>query len=220
MLAAIWKSVNAVKGKAALHLFRELGVQYKTAWVLSLKIKEALGLRRVGMKLEGEVQMDGKYAGGHFKQENKAEDRIDRRLKKYQNMKRMCVLALREKNGSGFERTFTRIVREKQGEAAWATVRDHVSRDATVVTDEHPSYADLAGLNEHRQVNHSEAYQTEDGTNTNHVESFFSRIQRAYLARGQSPEEQRPADGAGPVRHDVELDLEELLRLLAGEQPA
>jgi hypothetical protein len=93
---------------------------------------------------------------------------IDRRLKKYQNMKRLCVLALCEKNGSGFERTFTRIVREEQGEATWATV----SRDATVVTDEHSSYADLIGLNEHRQVNHSEDCQTEDGTNTNHVESL------------------------------------------------
>lgn len=181
MLTAIWMSVNAVKGKAALHLSRELGIQYKTAWVLSLKIKEALGLRRVDMELDGEVQMDGKYAGGHIKQKNKAEDRIDRRLKKHQNMKRMCVLALREKNGSGFERTFTRIVREEQGDAAWATVRDHVSRDATVITDEHSSYGDLVGLNEHRHVNHSEMYQTEDGTNTNHVESFFSRIQRAYV---------------------------------------
>jgi hypothetical protein len=126
MLAAIRMSVNAVKGKAALHLSRELGVQYKTAWVLSLKIKEVLGLRRVDMKLEGQVQMDGKYAGGHIKPENKAEERIDRRLTKYQNMKRLCVLTLREKNGSGFERTFTRIVREEQGEAAWSTVRDHV----------------------------------------------------------------------------------------------
>ncbi|RWM31871.1 MAG: hypothetical protein EOR74_01625 [Mesorhizobium sp.] len=30
-------------------------------------------------------------------------------------------------------------------------------------------------------MNHSEAYQTEDGTTTNHVESFSSRIQRAYV---------------------------------------
>src|SRR5439155_21119227 len=143
-LAAIWMSVNAVKGKAALHLSRELGVQFKTAWVLSLKIKEALGLRGVDMKLDGQVQMDGKYAGGHINAENKAEERIDRRLKKYRNTKRLCVLALCEKNGSGFERTFTSIVREEQGEATWTTVRDHVSRDATVVTGEHPSYADLA----------------------------------------------------------------------------
>ena len=86
--------------------------------MLSQKLREAVGKRRVGMTLEGEVQMDGKYAGGHIKPENKAEDRIDRRLKKYQNMKRLCVIALREKNGSGFERTFTRIVREEKGDAA------------------------------------------------------------------------------------------------------
>ncbi|CDX38183.1 transposase (fragment) [Mesorhizobium plurifarium] len=141
---------------AALHLSRQLGVQYKTAWVLSLKIKEALGLRRVGMKLEGQVQMDGKYAGGHIKPENKAEERIDRRLKKEVPEHEAAMRAgACEKNGSGFERTFTRIVREEQGEAAWATVRDHVRQDAIVVTDEHPSYADLAGLNQHRQVNHA-----------------------------------------------------------------
>ncbi|ERP97781.1 hypothetical protein Q669_21485 [Labrenzia sp. C1B10] len=96
-------------------------------------------------------------------------------------MKRMCVLALREKNPGGRERTFTRIVREEDGGAAWDAVRDHVDRGAVVITDEHPSYTDLAGLNEHHRVNHSKAYQTEDGVNTNHVESFFSRIQRAYV---------------------------------------
>ncbi len=181
MLMAVWMSMNSVKGKAALQLSRELGVQYNTAWVLSLKIKEALGYRRVGMKLEGMVQMDGKYAGGHIKPENRADDRIDRRLKRHQNMKRLCVLALREKNGSGLERTFTRILREEQGDAAWSVLKHHVDRSATVVTDEHTSYADLAGLNEHKQVNHSEAYRAKDGTNTNHVESFFSRIQRAYV---------------------------------------
>jgi hypothetical protein len=31
------------------------------------------------------------------------------------------------------------------------------------------------------RVNHSKAYSSEDGTNTNLVESFFSRIQRAYV---------------------------------------
>ena len=46
-----------------MQLSRELGVQYKTAWVLALKIREALGYRRVGMKLEGTVQMD---VSAHF----------------------------------------------------------------------------------------------------------------------------------------------------------
>ena len=47
--------------------------------------------------------------------------------------------------------------------------------------DEHKSYDNLIGLNNLERVNHSKAYQTKDGTNTNQVESFFSRVQRAYI---------------------------------------
>lgn len=179
MLIAIWFSANSVKGKAALQLSREIGVQYKTAWVLLMKLREAIAWRREEMVLDGEVEIDGKYAGGHIRPENKAEDRIDRRLRKYQNMKRLCALAIRQRGLGG--RTFTRIIRDEDGDAAWAAVRDHVSREATVFADEHGSYNDLAGLNELQRVNHSKAYQTDDGTNTNQVESFFSRVQRAYV---------------------------------------
>jgi hypothetical protein len=91
MLIAIWFAVNSAKGKAALQLSREIGVQYKTAWVLLMKLRETIAARRDTMVLEGEVEIDGKYAGGHIRPENKAEDRIDRRLKKFQNMKRMCA---------------------------------------------------------------------------------------------------------------------------------
>ena len=37
------------------------------------------------------------------------------------------------------------------------------------------------GLNRLGRVNHSKAYSSDDGTNTNFVESFFSRVQRAYV---------------------------------------
>jgi transposase-like protein len=179
ILVAIWLSVHAAKGKAALQLSRELGVQYKTAWVLLMKIREAFSIQQRDRVLRGVVQMDGKYVGGHVKPANQAKDRVDRRLKRYQNAKRVAVLALRETGLFG--RIFTRLVPQENADAAWEAVRDHVSRDATVITDEHPSYNDLTGLNEHRTVNHSEAYRRADGTNTNQIESFFSRIQRSYI---------------------------------------
>ncbi len=153
MLIAIWFSANSVKGKAALQLSREIGVQYKTAWVLLMKLREAIAWRREEMALDGEVEIDGKYAGGHIRPENKAEDRIDRRLRKYQNMKRLCALAIRQR-GLGSQK-FTRIIRDEEGNAAWAAVRDHVSREAAVFADEHGSYNDLIGLNEQQRVNHS-----------------------------------------------------------------
>ncbi|MBB3319740.1 molybdenum-dependent DNA-binding transcriptional regulator ModE [Rhizobium sp. BK181] len=37
--------MNSVKGKSALQLSRELGVQYKTAWVLLMKMREVIMVR-------------------------------------------------------------------------------------------------------------------------------------------------------------------------------
>jgi hypothetical protein len=179
MVFAIWLAANSVKGKSALQLARELGVQYKTAWVLLMKLREVVASRRGDMRLDGDVEIDGKYAGGHVRPANKAEDRVDRRLKKNRSLDRLCALAIRQRGFLG--QTFTRIIREEDGNAAWAAVRDHVSRSAMVFADEHNSYNDLIGLNKMGRVNHSKSYSSEDGTNTNFVESFFSRIQRAYV---------------------------------------
>jgi ISXO2-like transposase domain/Transposase zinc-ribbon domain len=181
LLMAIWEDVTAVKGIAALHLTRKLKVSYKTAWVLLAKIREAIGKRRAKIKLWGSVQIDGKYIGGHIKPENRKEDRIDRRRKENQNGKRLCVLSLREHNTDGPNRTVTRIVSDENPKAAWAAVRDHVEGQSTITADEHNSYDDLVGLAQLRRVNHSLAYQTEDGIDTNAIESFFSRAERSYV---------------------------------------
>ncbi|MDW9776432.1 IS1595 family transposase [Sinorhizobium meliloti] len=181
LIMAIWEDVTAVKGIAALHLTRKLGVEYKTAWVLLAKIREAIGKRRAKMKLWGSVQIDGKYIGGHIKPENRKEDRIDRRRKENQNGKRMCVLSLREHNPDAPNRTVTRIVADENPKAAWAAVRDHIQAKSVLTADEHGSYDDLVGLAVLQRVNHSLAYQTEDGTNTNAIEGFFARAQRAYV---------------------------------------
>lgn len=181
LLVAIWEDITAVKGVAALHLTRKIGVEYKTAWVLLAKIREAVGKRRAKMKLWGSVQIDGKYIGGHIKPENKKEERIDRRRKENQNGKRMCVLSIREHNRDAPNRTITRVVSDENPKAAWAAVRDNVQPGAVLTADEHGSYDDLVGLAILQRVNHSKAYQTEDGTDTNRIESFFARAERSYV---------------------------------------
>lgn len=57
MLIAIGFSANSVKGKASLQLSREFGVQYKTAWVLLMKLLEAIAWRRDEMVLDGQVEI-------------------------------------------------------------------------------------------------------------------------------------------------------------------
>ena len=65
-LAAIAIFVNAVKGISALQLGRDLDVQYKTAFVLAHKLREAIGADQDGAKLSDEVEVDGAYFGGHL----------------------------------------------------------------------------------------------------------------------------------------------------------
>src|ERR1700712_3013376 len=82
-LAAIVIFCNEVKGKSALALSRDLGVQYKTAFVLAHKLREAMSTEVKGYKLGGvgkTVEVDGAYFGGYVKPANNRENRRDRRL--------------------------------------------------------------------------------------------------------------------------------------------
>src|SRR5208282_541807 len=80
-LLAIAIFVNGAKGHSALQLSRDLDCQYKTAFVLAHKLREAIGAEvQSGSELSGEVQVDGMYTGGHKKPENKKAERVDRRL--------------------------------------------------------------------------------------------------------------------------------------------
>jgi len=77
-LAAVVIFCNEVKGKSALALSRDLGVQYKTAFVLAHKLREAMATEVKGYKLGGEgkaVEVDGAYFGGYIKPANHKENR-------------------------------------------------------------------------------------------------------------------------------------------------
>ena len=130
LMAASCIFVNAVKGLSALQLSRDLDVQYKTAFVLSHKLREALAAEVEGATLEGEVEIDGAYFGGHIRPANRAEDRIDRRLAEHQTGARRVVIALRQRKG----RTLT-FVRPTEAEGVQHASRV-VSRKAVIFADE------------------------------------------------------------------------------------
>src|SRR5205823_13393674 len=92
-LLAIAIFVNGAKGHSALQLCRDLDCQYKTAFVMAHKLREAIGaVVHSGPELSGVVQVDGMYTGGHRKPENRKADRIDRRLAEEQTGKRQVVV--------------------------------------------------------------------------------------------------------------------------------
>ena len=100
-LGAIAIFCNEVKGKAALALSRDLGVSYKSAFVLAHKLREAMAEEMKGRVVGGEgkeAEIDGAYFGGYQKPANHKENRRDRRLAVNQNGKRKSVIIIRERN--------------------------------------------------------------------------------------------------------------------------
>lgn len=174
LLAAIVIFVNGAKGVAALQLSRDLDVQYKTAFVLTHKLREAMANEQAKVGLNGIVEIDGGYFGGYRKPENRKEDRKDRRLKANSSGKRQCVVIMRERKG----RSLPFIV-ANEGDAC-PIVRDRVGTLATIYADEGVGWDALHAGWDTRRVNHSVAFMDE-GVCTNQAESYFSRLRRAEI---------------------------------------
>lgn len=182
-LAAIVIFLNEVKGKSALALSRELDVQYKTAFVLAHKIREAMASESKGIQVGGAgraVEVDGAYFGGHVRPENRKQDRLDRRLAENQTGKRQCVVVVRERapDGTSLGRTIANVF--KTEDAALDFIRARVDRASTVHADEAGAWNALHARFETKRVNHSVEYASDDAC-TNQAESFFSRIRRAEI---------------------------------------
>lgn len=174
ILAAIAIFTNGAKGYSALQLSRDLNVQYKTAFVLAHKLREALGATPAGEPLRGVVEIDGAYFGGYVKPQNRKADRPDRRLRQNQSGKRQVVVVMRERDG----RSLPFVTRsEAQGVALVAA---NVDATATLHADEASHWDALHGRFAAKRINHSEAYSL-NGACTNMAESFFSRLRRAEI---------------------------------------
>ncbi len=175
ILAAIAIFTNGAKGHSALQLSRDLDVQYKTAYVLSHKIREAIASLDKGAKVSGKVEIDGMYAGGYVKPANRKEDRKDRRLLANQTGKRQVVVAARERNG----KTVTFVAKSEDAGVDGLIAR--IENGSTVYADEAAHWDEMHARFETKRINHSEMYSDLNGCSTNQVESFFSRLRRAEI---------------------------------------
>jgi transposase-like protein len=174
LLAAIVIFANGAKGVAALHLSRDLNCQYKTAFILTHKLREAMASEQSERTLSGVVEVDGAYFGGYVKPANEKANRRDRRFLVNQNGLRQVVVAIRERDGD----TLT-FVAKREAEGV-AHVRARVDANATVHADEATHWDALHGAFDMERINHSEAYSYGNAC-TNQAESFFSRMRRAEI---------------------------------------
>ncbi len=171
ILGAIAIFVNGAKGHSALQLSRDLDCQYRTAFVLLHKLREAMTSEQEAM-LDGEVEVDGAYFGGYVKPANYREHRVDRRLAQHRTGKRRVVIVMRERRGQ----IITRVGPSES--SAVPEILARVAAGSTIHADEANGWDALGAKFATRRINHSECY-SDGQACTNMAESFFSRLRRA-----------------------------------------
>jgi len=189
-LLAIAIFTNAVKGMSALQLARDLDVQYKTAYVLAHKIREALYQQRDLTPMKGEVHVDGAYVCGHVRPRNKRKHRKDRRLAKNQNPNKRCIINMSLRHATanldgavGSRRTITFVLKSENSADIVPIVRQYVLPGSLICCDENVAYDELHRYYRTERVNHQEEYRSDAGYSNNMAESFFARMRRNQ--RGQ-----------------------------------
>jgi len=156
---------------------RDLDVQYKTAFVLAHKLREAMASSLSALRIGGEgrtAEIDGAYFGGHIRPENLAIERIDRRLAENQSGKRQVVVTMRERGG----RTLAQVFPAEAD--AVAAIRQRVAKGTIVHADESAAWNPLHARFAMLRINHQDGFSI-GGACTNSAESYFSRLRRGEL---------------------------------------
>lgn len=158
------------KGMSSHQLHRMVGVTYKTAWFMSHRIREAMGITYDEMMGgEGEnVQADETYFG--------QKDVIVKRTKygRPSHSSKMSVVSLVNK---GKARTFH--VDTANIETIRELLDKNVSKASELHTDESRLYTQVGQeFAEHKTVKHSAGEFVRDGAHVNNAENYFSVFKR------------------------------------------
>jgi transposase-like protein len=167
---AIALLVDAKKSMSALQLSRHLACNYRTAWYLAHRIREAM-IDNDGPKMTGVVEVDETYIGGKqrgFKGMRKNKD---------------VVVGIRQRGGD------LRLMHVENNTSAelGAQIRKNVSPDVKmIVTDElsaYPSAMISAGIHgsKHETIKHKDRVYVRGNVHTNTIESAFSLLKRGII---------------------------------------
>ena len=163
---AIYSILTGRKGISAMQLSKELGVQYRTAWHMLHRVREACG--KGEFKLDNVVEADETHIGG--KEKNKHESK---KLKVGRGtVGKTAVAGLRERGG----RVIAKPVEKVDARTLVPFIKDNVKPGAAVYTDESSAYARLPF--DHESVCHSAGEYVRGPVSTNSIEAVWAVFKR------------------------------------------
>jgi transposase-like protein len=162
---------SSKKGISAHQLHRNLGISYKGAWFMAMRLRHAAATGPMGELMGGNVEIDETYVGGRNRRAGRKRGRPGK------DSHKTPVVALVER-GSGRVRAFPmpRVTANNLAKA----VEAHVKPNATMMTDDFVAYKAVAEDSDrkHLSVNHSKDEYVRGEAHTNTVEGFFSILKR------------------------------------------
>jgi transposase-like protein len=169
------------KGMSAHQLSRSLGLDYKSAWFMCHRIREAMragGLAPMGGPgTSGIVEADETYFGKTEKPMPRSRGRIPNPVKRGRGgpADKRPILSLVERGGK--VRSFHIPVATKA--AVQSIVKANIVEEARLHTDESNLYGDLKlKFAAHETVKHSVGEYVRDDVHTNSAEGYFSLFKR------------------------------------------
>jgi transposase-like protein len=167
---AFWRASTSKKGVSALEIQRQCQITYKSALFLMNRIRFAMAPDNPAAteKLTGTVEVDETYVGG--KPRFKGNSRRGRATPK------TPVFAAVERQG----RIHRHVIADVTGKTLKSAIREVVSKQARVITDDFISYRGLDSeyAGGHETVAHSTREYVRGDIHTNTAESSFALVKR------------------------------------------
>ena len=172
-LMAIYLMSTSLKGVSSTKLGNDIGVQQRSAWSLSHRIRQAYANN--ASELFGKVvEIDEAYLGGLERNKHK-----DKKLKKGRGpVGKEAVVAIKEREG---KKVKALQVKSTDAQTLHWIVMKNVAPGTTVYSDDHRSYLGLKDHGyKHEVVHHSVGEYVKGEAHTNGVESFWALLKRGY----------------------------------------
>ena len=167
------------KGISSKQIERMLGVTYKTAWFMTMRLREAM-IDKYASPIGGEgkiVEGDETFVGGKKKNVHKGKP----------EPKKHAVHALVERGGEVRAKHVPDVTAKTLREA----IVTQAHRKSEIHTDESLTYYYLGKeFERHRTVNHSKDEYFKDGAGVQSAESFFALLKRGVFGNFHSISEQ------------------------------
>ena len=168
-IIAIYLLTTSLKSVSSLKLSRDLKINQRSAWFLAHRIRLALDAGN-GL-FSGPVEMDETYVGGRRKNMPASKRK---NLQGRGSVGKIPVIGMKDRKT---KKIAAAVVADTSGPNLQGFVSENTQFEATVYTDDSPSYK---GLPNHESVKHSVGEYVKGQAHINGIESFWSMLKRAH----------------------------------------